>query len=168
MFNFLNSCGFCSSIPHGGDFAYEIFNKVPTVGGIFGNLSSLAQRIAPLQNIISGVGGFSSLIGNQGQQKGQFDLSKFANNLPSQSLIAGESTFKDLVGNNGNGVVKKILKSNYNELNKEHTETGQKFTDPDFPPDKSSLGVIEDLNIRATWKRITDIIKNAEFVSEHI
>jgi hypothetical protein len=28
--------------------------------------------------------------------------------------------------------------------------------------------VIEDLNIRATWKRIPDIIKNAEFVSGQI
>lgn len=30
MFNFLSSCGLCSNIPKPGDFAYEVFNKVPT------------------------------------------------------------------------------------------------------------------------------------------
>lgn len=114
MFNFLSSCGFCSNIPKGGDYAYEVFNKVPTVGGIFGNLSNLTKKLAPIQNAISGFGAIGSLIGGQG--KGPIDLGKFINNIPSQSLIAGDSTFKDLVNNNSNGVVKKVLKSNYNEL----------------------------------------------------
>jgi hypothetical protein len=166
MFNFLSSCGFCSNIPKGGDYAYEVFNKVPTIGGIFGNLSSITQKLGPIKDIIGGFGGISSLIG--GQQKSAIDLSKFVNNIPAQSMIAGDSTFKDLISNNSNAVIKKVLKSNYNELIKEHTETGQKFTDPEFPPDKSSLGTIEDLTIRATWKRIPDIIKNAEFVSDRI
>jgi hypothetical protein len=114
MFNFLSSCGFCSNVPRAGDYAYEVFNKVPTVGGIFGNLSALTQKLAPVQNIIGRISGITSLIG--GQQKGPFDLSKFINNIPSQSLMAGDSNFKDLVSNNQNGVVKKVLKSNYNEL----------------------------------------------------
>jgi hypothetical protein len=116
MFNFLSSCGFCSNVPKGGDYAFEVFNKVPTVGGIFGNLSNLTRQIGPLQNLIGGVGGISSLIGNQAQQKGQIDLNKFINNIPSQSLISSDSTFKDLNNNQSKGVIKKILKSNYNDL----------------------------------------------------
>jgi hypothetical protein len=118
MFNFLSSCGFCSNIPKSGDYAYEVFNKVPTIGGIFGNLSSLTQKLGPVQNIINGVSGMGSLIG--GQQKGHIDFSKFVNNIPAQSLIAGDSNFKDLVSNNQNGVIRKVLKSNYNELIREH------------------------------------------------
>ena len=39
MFNFFSSCGLCSNIPKPGDFAYEVFNKVPTAwrGVIGGN-----------------------------------------------------------------------------------------------------------------------------------
>lgn len=136
MFSFLNSCGFCSNIPKSGDYAYEVFNKVPTVGGIFGNLSTI---IGKFQNSNSLIGAVGSLIG--GQQIGP-DPTKFANNTPLQSLIAGDSVFKDLAGVSQNGVIKKVLKSNYAELIREHTETGQKFTDPDFPPEKSSLGNI--------------------------
>lgn len=99
MFNFLSSCGFCSNIPKGGDYAYEVFNKVPIVGGIFGNLSNLTQKLAPFQNAIGSIGAISSLIGNQGQQKGQFDLSKFINNTPAKSILAGDSAFKDLANN---------------------------------------------------------------------
>lgn len=90
MFNFFNSCGFCSNIPKGGDYAYEVFNKVPTVGGIFGNLSNLVQKVAPISNIIGKFGGFGSLINGQQQNQpnNQIDFSKFINNNPLQSLIA--------------------------------------------------------------------------------
>jgi hypothetical protein len=91
-----------------------VFNKVPTVGGIFGNLSALTRKLAPVQNIIGRISGITSLI--SGEQKGPFDPSKFINNIPSQSLIAGDYNFKDLVSNSQNGVVKKVLKSNYNGL----------------------------------------------------
>lgn len=116
MFNFLSSCGFCSNIPKGGDYAYETFSKVPTVGGIFGNLS---QKIRPISGLVNHIAGLTSLAGSH--QKGSLDLGKFLNNVPAQSLIAGESTFKDLADNNSNGIIKKVLKSNYNELIKEHT-----------------------------------------------
>jgi calpain-15 len=162
MFSFLGSCGFCSNVPRSGDYAYEVFNKVPTVGGIFGNISTLFKKAGSIQTAI---GGLSPPFG---QQPGQIDSNKFVNNLPSNCLRADSSTFRDLASNPANAVIKKVLKSNYAELVKEHAETGQKFTDPDFPPDKSSLGAIEDLNMRATWKRIPDIIRNAEFVSERI
>lgn len=113
MFNFLSSCGFCSNVPRGGDYAYEVFNKVPIVGGIFGNLSNFAQKLAPFQNAMGNMGAFNSLIG-QGQQKGQFDFSKFMNNTPAKSILAGDSAFKDLANNHEGGAIKKILKSNYN------------------------------------------------------
>lgn len=124
MFSFLNSCGFCSNIPKSGDYAYEVFNKVPTIGGIFGNLSSLIGKLPQGNSLIGVVGG---LIGGQ---QGGLDLSKFINNTPSQSLIASDSVFKDLAVGTQNGVIKKVLKSNYAQLIKEHTESGQKFTDP--------------------------------------
>lgn len=90
-----------------------MFNKVPTIGGIFGNLSSLTQKLGPISGMIGNISHISSLIGGGGQ-KGGIDLSKFINNIPAQSLIAGDSNFKDLISNNSNGVVKKVLKSNYN------------------------------------------------------
>ena len=65
-------------------------------------------------------------------------------------------------------MVKKVLKSNYSQLIEELEESGQKFTDPDFPPTQSSIGKMEDLNIRAMWKRIPDIIKHPEFVKGQI
>jgi hypothetical protein len=52
-----------------------------------------------------------------------------------------------------------VLKSDYVGLVPEHEETGQKFTDPEFPPDQTSIGDVEDLKMRATWKRIPDVIK---------
>jgi hypothetical protein len=62
MFSFLNNCGFCSNIPKGGDYAYEVFNKVPTVGGIFGNLSTLIGQLREPKSLIGTVG---ALIGGQ-------------------------------------------------------------------------------------------------------
>lgn len=175
MFNFLSSCGLCSNIPQGGDFAYEVFNKVPTVGGIFGNLSQVIGNFGPIGNI-GGIGnligGVSNLIGNRGGQtqpgQGGFDFTKFVNNVPMNSLVATDSTFKELSDNNSNVVIKKVLKSNYSQLIKEHQESGQKFTDTEFPPDQSSIGDVEDLKMTATWKRIPDVIKNPEFISNKI
>jgi calpain-15 len=84
-------------------------------------------------------------------------------------VIANESTFGDLLNNpdHSNAVVKKILKSNYSELIKEHNESGQKWTDPEFPPDQSSIGQVDDVG-KVTWKRIPDVIKNPQFVSGKI
>lgn len=124
MFSFLNSCGFCSNIPKSGDYAYEVFNKVPTIGGIFGNLSSLIGKLPQGNGLIGAVGVL------MGGQQGGLNPSKFINNTPSQSLMAGDSVFKDLVVGTQNGVIKKVLKSNYAQLIKEHNESGQKFTDP--------------------------------------
>lgn len=123
MFNFLSSCGICSNVPRAGDYAYEVFNKVPTIGGIFGNLSDLTQKIAPIKNLIGNIGGFGSLINpqNSASNSNQFDISKFINNVPTNSVIAGDSTFKDLISNqSSDGVIKKVLKSNYSQLIKEH------------------------------------------------
>lgn len=45
------------------------------------------------------------------------------------------------------------------------SKRNNKFTDPDFPPKQSSVGNVEDLTVNAEWKRISDIIRNSEFVS---
>jgi hypothetical protein len=190
MFGFLNSCGFCSGQPQAGQYAFEAFNKVPLVGGLLGNLSQLVNigniaksigggGLGQIGNLIGGgfgglggIGGFGGIGGNQPNQQNigggglPFDISKFINNVPLSSVTEGN--FSDIVNNNSNAVVKKILKSNYADLMKSHKESGQKWTDPDFPPDQSSIGNVEDLKMKATWKRVTDIIKNPEFVGGKI
>ena len=65
-------------------------------------------------------------------------------------------------------VIKKVLKSNYNDLITKHQKDGGKWTDPDFPPEQSSIGNVDDLPVRATWKRIPEVVKNPEFVSGKI
>jgi len=116
------------------------------------------------------IGGVSNLIGNRGQQAKVEDISKFVNNVPNNSVVAGNSAFQNLVDGNSsnNQVIKKILKSNYNELIQEHKVSGQKFTDPDFPPDQTSLGNVEDLKGTTVWKRIPDTLKAPQFVSDKI
>ena len=51
---------------------------------------------------------------------------------------------------------------------KEHQEKGGKWTDPDFPPEQESIGNVEDIPVRATWKRIPEVIPNPQFVSGKI
>ena len=40
-------------------------------------------------------------------------------------------------------VIKKVLKSNYNDLITKHQKDGGKWTDPDFPPSETSIGNVQ-------------------------
>ena len=63
--------------------------------------------------------------------------------MPSTSVVAGEYTFKDLINNNSKNIcVRQMMKSSYANLVREHEESGQKFTDQDFPPDQSPIGEV--------------------------
>lgn len=122
-----------------------------------------------IEGIAKNIGSISSLIPGQGSKGiGGFDLSRFLNNIPKQSIKGSDSNLKDLIVSEQDGVIKKILKSNYAKLVKTHQEKNTKWTDPDFPPDETSIGKGEDLPVKATWKRIPDVIHNAEFVSGKI
>jgi len=41
MFNFLASCGLCSNQPKSGEYSYEVYNKIPIIGGPMGNLNEI-------------------------------------------------------------------------------------------------------------------------------
>ena len=99
---------------------------------------------------------------------GGFDIGRFINNLPRKSIKGTDSNLKDLIISQPDGVIKKVLKSNYAKLVKEHQEKNTRWTDPEFPPDESSIGKGEDLPVKATWKRIPDVIPNPEFVTGKI
>lgn len=152
----------CSSTPQPGTFGYEVFKRIPQIpkGGIsqlinkggFGNIANQFNNF--------GIGG--------GSNQQMVDPNKFINNIPSDSVKDSESNLKELINNNQDGVIKKVLKSNYNDLIKTYQKDGGKWTDPDFPPEQSSIGNMDDLPVRATWKRIPEVVKNPEFVSGKI
>ena len=83
-------------------------------------------------------------------------------------MKGSDSNLKELVDKKADGVIKKVLKSNYNDLVKKYQKDGGKWTDPDFPPEESSIGSVDERIVRATWRRIPEIIKNPEFVSGKI
>ncbi len=83
---------------------------------------------------------------------------------PLRSLIATDRTFQDLVNDNPREVsIRKVFKSNYDELIKQLDETGGNFIDRDFPPEQVSVGEVGDLRVRATWKRIPDVVIDPVF-----
>ena len=51
---------------------------------------------------------------------------------------------------------------------KEHKDSGEKWTDPDFPPNEKSIGLSSGSRSQVTWKRIPDVIRNPEFISGRI
>jgi hypothetical protein len=65
---------------------------------------------------------------------------------------------------NENLVITKVKKCpvNYNDLHAEYIDREAKWTDPDFPPDDSSIGAAE-LAYKPRWARIPDVIPRAEF-----
>ena len=88
MFDWLSGCGFWSDIPKAGDFALETYNKVPAIGGIFGNLSSITQNNDSFNNILG-----ASQNQRQRSNNSQISPSRFVNNIPSQSLSATNQHF---------------------------------------------------------------------------
>lgn len=78
------------------------------------------------------------------------------NNIPSESVKGNDSNLKEL-NEKKDGIIKKIFKSNYNELIKKHKKDHEKekkvskWTDPDFPPEQSSIG---DGSSNVKWERI--------------
>lgn len=129
---FGNLCGFMTSNPQPGTFAYEVFNKVPKLplGGIAqflangGNLQQFISNFGNVQGLIQNAGTIGKMIGgfSQGQGQGAFDIfSQFMNNIPKESVKGTDSNLKDLIDKEGDsGVIKKILKSNYNQLIEKH------------------------------------------------
>ena len=167
-----NLCGFMSNNAQPGTFAYEVFNKVPKLplGGISpflangGNLQQFVSNFGNVQGLVQNIGTISKFVGGGGTQgQSAFDMfSQFMNNIPKESVKGTDSNLKDLIENQGNeGVIKKILKSNYNQLVEKYQKDGGKWTDPDFPPDQTSIGNIDDLPVKASWKRIPEVIRNA-------
>ena len=77
---------------------------------------------------------------------------------------------KELIEKKEDGVIKKVYKSNYNEVLKKlkKNDKNEKWTDPDFPPEQSSIGELDDLPVRASWKRIPEVVKNPLFVEGKI
>lgn len=93
----------------------------------------------------------------------------YSGNLPTNSVVAGDYTFYDLANEHPREVyIRKIMKSSYEQLLRQYGESGRNFIDPDFPPDQSSVGNVEDLRVRATWKRIPDVVKDPVFIQGKI
>lgn len=92
-------------------------------------------------NNFGNIGNFANNFGNMiNQGPGGFDFSAFINNMPKESVKGTDGNLKDLIQQNRTSVIKKILKSNYSELVKKYKQNGGKWTDPDFPPDQTSIG----------------------------
>ncbi len=142
MFDFLSSCSLLSSLPQPGQYAFEAFKKVPVVGGLVANLSNLSNIANNFGNL-TGIGNIASLsnFGTVGNMIGGFgpnngakrpntggsgglDLSQFLNNTPLDSVKSNDSNFSDLIDKNQDAVIKKVLKSNYNDLIRKHQESG--------------------------------------------
>lgn len=125
-------CSMCSDLPQPGTFAYEAFNKLPQLPK--GGISQLIGQ--------GGQSGFNNLpsqfnnygIGGSGQGSRSVDINKFINNVPSESVKGNDSNLKEMIDGKNDVVIKKVLKSNYNDLIKKHQKDGGKWTDPDFPP----------------------------------
>lgn len=64
-------------------------------------------------------------------------------------------------------VVKKVVKSNYEQLVEKYKRNYEKFYDADFRPCPESIGKTFARK-NCEWKRVTDIIPKAEFVSDDI
>lgn len=171
-----NLLGCFGSNPSAGSMAYEVFNKVPKIplGGLTqfiskgGNLEDFLKNMGGLEGIAKNIGTLIPGKGIGSKGIGGFDISRFLNNIPKQSVKGTDSNLKDLVISQQDGVIKKVLKSNYAKLVKEHQAKNTKFTDDEFPPGDSSIGKGDDLPVKATWKRIPDVIHNPEFVSGKI
>lgn len=89
MYNFLASCGLCSSNPTPGDYAYEAYTKIRTDLANQSPQTPSDRRIQP-------------------------QTEHLINTAPKRSVIAGDYTFKDLVNDNPREVyVRKIMKSSY-------------------------------------------------------
>ena len=138
-----NLLGCFGSNPSPGSMAYEVSNKVPKLrlGGLTqfipkgGNFDDFLKSMGGIGGIAKNIG---SLIPGQGQGSkviSGFDFSKFLNNIPKQSTKGSDSNLKDLIISQQDGVIKKVLKSNYSKLVKEHRDKNTKWTDPEFPPD---------------------------------
>lgn len=168
-----NLCSFMSSSPQAGTMAYEVFNQVPKLplGGLsqfltnggnlqqflsnFGSVGGVIKNVGTISQVVGGMGGMGrmgGIAGNIGQAASLLNL--FLNNVPQESVKGSDSNLKDLVNKQDGGVIKKVLKSNYAQLIEKHKKDGGKWTDPDFPPDQSSIGNIDDLPVKASWKRI--------------
>jgi hypothetical protein len=97
-----------------------------------------------------------------------FKMLNIRNLTPTASGKASKSIF-DLVGDDT--FVRKVKKSNYNEIMKSMENTNDLFTDPDFPPNEQSLGDLRahgTNSSRIVWKRIRDIMPNAVFIKDVI
>ena len=148
-----NLLGCFSSTPQSGSMAYEVFNKLPKLplGGLSqfisngGNLEQILSNFGGLGGItknIGSIGGIGKMIPGGAKGPGGLDFSRFLNLIPKESIKGSDSNLKDLIVSQQDGVIKKILKSNYSKLVKDHQEKGGKWTDPDFPPEQSSIGKV--------------------------
>jgi hypothetical protein len=91
------------------------------------------------------------------------------NNLPQSSVVAGDYTFWDLANDHPREVyIRKIRKSDYLALLRKHEDSGMNFIDGEFPPEEASIGKVEDLRVRATWKRIPDVIRDPLFIENRV
>lgn len=64
-------------------------------------------------------------------------------------------------------VIKKVLKSNYEELCSKYQNSKTLYSDPEFKPCPDSIGKTF-CRKNVEWKRIPEIIPKAEFVSDTI
>jgi hypothetical protein len=64
-------------------------------------------------------------------------------------------------------LVRKIKKSNYTQLIEDYSRQVCKWTDPEFPPNDSSVGVIQGVE-RVYWKRVSEIVDNPSFIGARV
>lgn len=159
-------------------YAYESFQKIPFLGPI----NEYLRRIRP-----SGPSAPSILYPNSQQQNsiiasvlpnlvpaGQpqppppstpFSISNLVKQLPSDIM----KSQLDILNIGSSSYTRKIKKSNYDQLVNEYRGTDKLYSDPDFLPNRNSLGNLDaNLLNSLEWKRLKDIIPNPIFVNDKI
>lgn len=130
-------------------YSYEVFRKVPffgsisnylrfTQGGEAGRGSGMFQHISNMIGQSWGSQGMNPFgpMGPSGPAPppgpSAFNIFSLANLLPVGQADAKSTSLFDLVGDET--FVRKIKKSNYNEIIKSLEGSAEKFTDQEFPP----------------------------------
>ena len=102
--------------------------------------------------------------GTESKDQNELVIYNLADNSLKSILNRDQKNINELIENVGNYIT--IRPSRYDEYVKDCKAKGHRFADPEFPPNDSSLNV--NVGRRVTWKRVTDIVKNAVMVEGHI
>lgn len=102
-----------------------------------------------------------------GGGRDSFNPKQSLSNIPSAQVpvpVDNQGFSRLTKGDLSNFAQRQIRKSKYGDLLEQYKGKVESWTDPDFPPTSKSWGISTD---KVTWKRVKDVIKDPEFVSDN-